>query len=192
MSKNIPIGISGRHLHISQADLETLFGKGYQLTPMKDLSQPGQYAAQETVEVKTEKGSFKSVRILGPVRKQTQIELSLTDAIKLGIKPPVRDSGDLNQSPGATIVGPQGQVTINEGVVCAARHIHMTPADAAVLNVKDKELVSVKLDGERGAVLCNVLVRIHDTFKLEMHVDTDEGNAVMAKTGDKVELVKCC
>jgi putative phosphotransacetylase len=190
MSKNIPVGISGRHLHLSQADLETLFGKGYQLKPKKDLSQPGQFAAEETVEIATEKGSFKSVRILGPVRKQTQIELALTDAVKLGVNPPVRDSGDLKQSPGVIITGPNGQVTIVEGVICAARHIHMTPADAAAFNVKDKELVSVKVDGERAAILCNVLVRIHETFKLEMHLDTDEGNAVMAKTGDKVALVK--
>lgn len=190
MSKPIPVGVSGRHLHLSQDDLDTLFGKGYQLTPMKDLSQPGQYAAKETVEVSTEKGSFKSVRILGPVRKQTQIELALTDAVKLGVNPPVRDSGDLKQSPGLTITGPKGQVTIQEGVICAARHIHMTPADAECLNVKDKELVSVKVEGERGAILCNVLVRIHDTFQLEMHLDTDEGNAVMAKTGDVVAIVK--
>lgn len=190
MEKRIPVGVSGRHLHVSQADLEVLFGKDYQLKPKKDLSQPGQYAAEETVEIVTAKGSIKNVRILGPVRKQTQVELSLTDAVKLGINPPVRDSGDLKNSPGLTIIGPKGQVSINEGVVCAARHIHMTPADAEEFQVKDKELVSVKIDGERGAIFHNVLIRIHETFQLEMHVDTDEGNAVMLKTGDKISLVK--
>jgi putative phosphotransacetylase len=190
MPKQIPVGISGRHAHISQADLETLFGAGYQLNPMKDLSQPGQYAAQETVDISTEKGELKRVRILGPVRKQTQVEISLTDAIKLGVKPPVRDSGDLKDSPGLTVSGPKGKVTIPEGVICAARHIHMTPADAEQFKVKDKELVAVKIEGERGAIFNNVLCRVHESFQLEMHCDTDEGNAVMLKTGDKVSLVK--
>lgn len=190
MEKLIPVGISGRHLHISQADLTTLFGEGYQLNIMKDLSQPGQYAAQETVELVTAKGAMKKVRILGPVRKQTQIELSVTDAIKLGLNPPVRDSGDLKGSPGLTIIGPNGQVTIDEGVVCAARHIHMTPADAEQFNVKDKELVSVQVLGSRGAIFCNVLIRVHDNYKLEMHLDTDEGNAVLLKNGEQVKLIK--
>jgi putative phosphotransacetylase len=190
MDKLIPVGISGRHLHVSQEDLETLFGAGYQLNNMKALSQPGQYAAKETVELATEKGSIKNVRILGPVRKQTQIELALTDAIKLGINPPVRDSGDLKNSPGLTIIGPSGRVTLKEGAICAGRHIHMTPADAVGFNVKDKELVCIKVGGDRAAILQNVLVRVHDTFQLELHVDTDEGNAVMLKTGDKVAIVK--
>jgi putative phosphotransacetylase len=190
MDKLIPVGISGRHLHVSQEDLETLFGAGYQLTTMKDLAQPGQFAAKETVELATEKGSIKNVRILGPVRKQTQIEVALTDAIKLGITPPVRDSGDLKNSPGLTIKGPSGQVTLKEGAICAARHIHMTPAEAAGFNLKDKEFVSIKVEGERAAILQNVLVRVHETFQLELHVDTDEGNAVKLKTGDKVAIVK--
>lgn len=190
MERNIPVGISGRHAHLSQADLETLFGAGYQLNTLKALSQPDQYAAKETVEIVTAKGSIKNVRILGPVRKQTQVELSLTDAIKLGINPPVRDSGDLKNSPGITIIGPQGQVVIAEGVICAARHIHMTSEDAAYFQVKDKALVCVEVAGDRGAILRNVLIRVHDNFQLEMHVDTDEGNAVMLKTGDKVALVK--
>lgn len=190
MEKLIPVGISGRHAHVSQADLETLFGAGYELKPLKDLSQPGQYAAQETVDISTEKGEIKKVRILGPVRKQTQVEISLTDAVKLGLKPPVRDSGDLRNSPGLTITGPKGKTIIPEGVVCAARHIHMTPADAEQLGVKDKDLISVKIDGERGAVFNNVLCRVHPSFQLEMHCDTDEGNAVMLKTGEKVSVVK--
>lgn len=190
MEKSIPVGISGRHAHVSQNDLETLFGKGFQLSNLKALSQPGQFAANETVEIVTPKGSLKKVRILGPVRKQTQVELSLTDAIKLGINPPVRDSGDLKDSPGLTIIGPQGQVDIKEGVICAARHIHMTPADAEKFNVKDKELVSVKIDGARGAIFDNVLIRVHENFQLELHVDTDEANAVMLKNGDMVTLIK--
>lgn len=190
MEKNIPVGISGRHVHVSQADLETLFGDGYELDTLKALSQPNQFAAQETVEIVTAKSSIKKVRILGPVRKQTQVELALTDAIKLGLTPPVRDSGDLKNSPGLTIIGPQGRVVIPEGVICAARHIHMTPDDAAHYQVKDKQLVSVEVEGERGALFHHVLIRVHENFQLELHVDTDEGNAVMLKNGDKVALVK--
>lgn len=188
--KKIPVGVSGRHVHLSQANLETLFGAGYELKPLKDLSQPGHYAAQETVAVSTEKGEFKMVRILGPVRKQTQVEISLADAVKLGLNPPVRDSGDLKNSPGLAIAGPKGSVAIPEGVICAARHIHMNPEDAEQLGVKDKDLVSVKVEGERGAILNNVLCRVGDSFQLELHCDTDEGNAVMLKTGDKVSVLK--
>lgn len=192
MSKpSIPVGISARHIHVSQEHLVILFGEGYELHPFKDLAQPGQYAAQEFVDLETEKGSFKKVRILGPVRKQTQVEIALTDAIKLGIKPPVRDSGDLKGSPGLTIVGPKGSVKLEEGVVAACRHIHMTPADAAQFGVKDKDIVKVRAGSEERCVIFDkVLARVHENFKLEMHLDTDEGNASMAKNGDFVEIVK--
>jgi putative phosphotransacetylase len=187
----IPVGISARHLHVSQEDLETLFGKGYQLHPFKDLGQPGQYACEERVDLVTDKGSFKGVRILGPVRPKTQVELALTDAMKLGLKIPVRDSGDHRDSPGLTLVGPQGQVKLAAGVIAACRHIHMTPADAAQFGVKDKQFVSVKLgDADRSLVFDKVLVRVHDNFALEMHVDTDEGNACGAKTGDFAVIVE--
>lgn len=186
----IPVGISGRHVHVSPEHLNILFGEGYRLRPMKDLSQPGQYAAHETVDLVTEKGGFKNVRILGPERKQTQVEISLTDAIKLGLNPPVRDSGDLKGSPGLTIVGPKGSVKIDCGVIAACRHIHMTPKDAAEYGVKDKDVVHVRCSGERGLIFDNVLIRVHDNFQLEMHIDTDEGNAAMLKTGAQIELIK--
>jgi len=188
--KPLSVGISARHVHVSRKDLDTLFGEGYQLTVKKDLSQPGQFASNEQVDVVTEKGSFKGVRILGPERKQTQIEISLSDAMKLGLKPPVRDSGDLAGSPGVTLVGPKGTVQLNEGVIVAQRHIHMTPADASEFGVEDKEVVQVRCTGERGLIFDNVLIRVHKDFALEMHVDTDEGNAAMCKTGDTIELIK--
>lgn len=188
-AKKIPVGVSARHIHVSREDLDVLYGKGYELTVMKDLSQPGQYAAKENVELVTEKGSMK-VRILGPVRKQTQIELALTDAVKLGVTPPVRDSGDLKESPGLIIRGPQGEVKIGEGVIAACRHIHMTPAEAEVFSLKDKDIVKVRCGGDRGLIFDNVLVRVNDNYSLEMHIDTDEGNAAMLHTGEAVQIVK--
>jgi putative phosphotransacetylase len=185
----IPVGVSGRHLHVSREHLDVLFGEGYQLHPVKDLSQPGQFACQEIVDIVGPKGSFKNVRILGPERKKTQIEVALTDAIKLGINPPVRDSGDIAASPGVTIVGPKGSVNLEEGVIAAKRHIHMTPADAQTFGVKDKDIVKVRLGGERGLIFDEVLIRVNDQFSLEMHIDTDEGNAAMAKTGGQVEII---
>lgn len=189
-SKQIPVGISARHVHVSREHLDILFGPGYQLTVKKDLSQPGQYASNEQVDLITEKGAFKNVRILGPERKQTQVEISLTDALKLGVQPPVRDSGDLKGSPGLKIVGPKGEVTITEGVIAACRHIHMTTADAAELGLKDKEVVKVRCGGDRGLIFDNVLARVSDSFFLEMHLDTDEGNASKLGNGSAVEIVK--
>lgn len=190
MSKpNIPVGVSGRHVHVSREHLNILFGEGYELQNLKDLSQPGQFAAKETIDLVGTKGSFKNVRILGPVRPKTQVEISLTDSIKLGIAPPVRDSGDVSQSPGLTLVGPNGSVLINEGVIAAMRHIHMTPEDAAAFGVKDKEVVKVRLGGERGLTFSQVLIRVNSQFQLEMHIDTDEGNAAGVKTGDFAEII---
>ena len=185
----IPVGVSGRHLHLSRAHLDALFGPGYELTKKKDLSQPGQYASEETVDIMTTKGAFTRVRILGPVRKETQIELSLTDAVKLGINPPIRDSGNVAGSPGVVLVGPNGTITLDQGAIAALRHIHMTPADAERFGVKDKDIVQVECPGERGMIMGQVLVRVNDQYALEMHVDTDEGNAACLKTGDKVRIV---
>jgi len=190
MSIKIPAGISARHIHVSREDLDVLFGKDYQLTLVKDLSQPGQYVSAERVDLVTEKGTFKNVSILGPIRKQTQVEISLTDALKLGLKPPVRDSGNLEGSPGLTLVGPKGEVKLTEGVIAACRHIHMTPEDAEKIGVKDKEIVKVKVGGERGLIFDQVLCRVHETFKLDMHLDTDEANAAKVQNGDLVELIK--
>jgi putative phosphotransacetylase len=185
----IPVGVSGRHVHVSRTDLDKLFGPGYELTKKKDLSQPGQYAAEETVDIMTTKGAFTRVRILGPVRKETQIELALTDAVKLGINPPIRDSGNLAGSPGLVMVGPAGTITLEQGAIAALRHIHMTPADAERFGVKEKDIVEVQCGGERSMTINQVLVRVNEQFALEMHVDTDEGNAACLQTGQKVSLL---
>ena len=186
----IPVGVSGRHLHLSREHLDALFGAGYELTIKKDLSQPGQYASEETVDIMTTKGAFTKVRILGPVRKETQIELSLTDAVKLGITPPIRDSGNVAGSPGVDLVGPCGAITLEQGVIVALRHIHMTPADAQKFGVTDKDMIAVECAGERSMTMGQVLVRVNEQFALEMHLDTDEGNAACLKTGQKVSLLR--
>ena len=186
----VPVGISARHIHVSQGDLDVLYGEGYQLTVKKDLLQQGQYAANEVVDIVTEKGIFKNVRILGPVRNQTQIEISLSDAMKLKISTPVRDSGDLKGSPGITVIGPKGTVTLEEGVIAAGRHIHMSLTDAENFGVKDKDIVKVRCGGERGLVFENVLIRVHESFRLEMHIDTDEANSAMCLNSGAVEVIK--
>jgi putative phosphotransacetylase len=188
--KMLPVGLSNRHIHVSQADLDVLFGQGYELKKFKDLSQPGQYAAEEKVDIVGTKGTLKGVRILGPVRKETQIEISLADGFVLGVNPPVRDSGDLIDSPGAKVVGPMGEVVIEKGVIAASRHIHMHTSDAENFGVVDKEVVSVKVEGKRGLVFDNVLVRVNKEYALEMHVDVEEGNAAGLKNGTMVELIK--
>ena len=184
----IPVGVSARHVHVTREVLDVLYGKGYRLRPMKDISQPGQFAAHETVELVTPKNKLK-VRIIGPVRNYTQVELSLTDAIMLGLKPPIRESGDLKDSPGVTIVGPQGSVTIEEGVIIAARHIHMTPADAEKYGVTDGQVVRVKTRGTRPLTFDDVVMRAREDMALEMHIDTDEANAAGIKDGDIGEIL---
>jgi len=188
--KMVPVGLSNKHIHLSQEHLDILFGEGYELKKFKDLSQPGQYAAEEKVDVVGAKGTLKGVRILGPVRKETQVEVSLADGFVLGVIPPVRDSGDLLDSPGAKIVGPKGEVVMEKGIIAAARHIHMHTSDAENFGVVDKEEVSVKVEGKRGLVFNNVLVRVHKDYALEMHVDIEEGNAAGLKNGSMVELIK--
>lgn len=188
--KMVPVGLSNKHIHLSQEHLDILFGEGYELKKFKDLSQPGQYAAEEKVDVVGVKGTLKGVRILGPVRKETQVEVSFADGFVLGVVPPVRDSGDLIDSPGAKIVGPKGEVVIEKGIIAAARHIHMHTSDAEKFGVVDKEEVSVKVEGKRGLVFNNVLVRVNKEYALEMHVDIEEGNAAGLKNGSMVELIK--
>lgn len=191
MSKNmVPVGLSNKHIHLSQEHMDILFGEGFELTKMKDLSQPGQFAANEKVDVAGPKGTLKGVRILGPVRGETQIEISLTDSFVLGVNPPVRDSGDLADSPGAKIIGPKGEVEIDKGVIAAARHIHMHTSDAEAFGVADKDIVSVRVDGKRGLTFDNVLIRVNKNYALEMHVDVDEGNAASLKNGSLVEIIK--
>ncbi|MFC6331085.1 phosphate propanoyltransferase [Paenibacillus septentrionalis] len=189
MEKLIPVGVSARHIHLSQEHVEVLFGKGYQLTEFKPLSQPGQYAANETVEVVGAKGSFPKVRILGPARKATQLEVSRTDSFALGVKAPVRESGDIVGSAGITIKGPAGEVTIEEGVIIAARHIHFHTSDAEKWGIADKQKLRVRVGGERGVVFENVIARVSADFALDMHIDTDEANAAGVNNGDTAEII---
>lgn len=187
--KLVPVAVSNRHIHLAEADWQVLFG-GTPLTNLRDLSQPGEFAANETVTLVGPKGVFEKVRILGPLRRATQVEISKTDSFRLGVNPPVRDSGNHEGSAGLTVVGPCGSVTLNRGVILALRHIHMTPADAAAYRVADREIVSVRVGGERAATLGSVLIRVSPRYRLEMHVDTDEANAALLKDGDLVELLK--
>ncbi len=173
----IPIGVSNRHLHLSKPDLDVLFGPDYQLQLHKNLRQPGQFAAVETVILAGPKGCLEKVRILGPVRKQTQVEISGSDAFRLGLNPPLRESGDINGSEGVTIIGPKGTVQLKEGLIIAQRHIHMALTDAQKYGVTDGAGVQVKISGKRGLVFDQVTVRVNPNFSLEFHLDTDEANA---------------
>ena len=188
---NFVVETSARHVHVTQEDLETLFGKGYELTKKKDLSQPGQYACEERVTVVGSKKELAGVSILGPVRPATQVEISLTDARSIGVAAPIRESGDIAGSGACKLVGPAGEVELKEGVIAAKRHIHATPEDAEKLGVQDKDVVSVKIEtGERSLVFGEVVVRVSPKFALAMHIDTDESNA--AGCGREVygEIVK--
>ncbi len=181
---------SARHVHVTQEHLETLFGKGAALTKKKDLSQPGQFACEERVTIVGPKRTLENVSILGPVRPATQVELSATDARYIGIAAPVRESGDIAGSAGCKIVGPCGEIEISEGVIVAKRHIHLTPADAEELGVKDKQIVWVKITTpERSAILGDVVCRVSEKFARAMHIDTDESNAVGAGKDQMGEIV---
>ena len=187
----IPIGISNRHIHLSKADLETLFGAGYELTPMKDLSQPGQYACKEVLTiVGPSMRPIENVRVLGPVRKASQVEISVTDSYVLKVKPPVRESGNIKDSSPIRIIGPKGVVELDEGCIIANRHIHMSPSDAEVFGVKDGDYVDIDANGKRPTRWFGVQVRVHKDFRLEMHVDTDDANAVGIGNGFIVNVVK--
>ncbi|MDP2882335.1 MAG: acetate/propionate family kinase [Azonexus sp.] len=179
----IPVEISAHHAHLSQADVEKLFGPGHQLTPMHELSQPGQFACEEQVHLVGPKGRIAKVRVLGPTRKETQVEIAMTEQFKLGIQPPIRQSGDLAGTPGVTLEGPYGSSVIERGVVCAQRHIHMTPEDAMRFHVRDNYVVRVRIEGERQLIFGDVVVRVNPAFRLAMHIDTDEGNAGNIQTG---------
>ncbi|MBP6491502.1 MAG: phosphate propanoyltransferase [Clostridia bacterium] len=189
-SSEIPVGISNRHLHLSQADLDALFGAGYQMTKIKDLSQPGQYACKETVTICGPKGAIEGVRILGPVRSKTQVEILAGDCFKLGAKAPSRLSADLQGTPGITIVGPKGSVQTTEGLIVAQRHIHMTPQDAQCLGVHDGQTVSIEITGSRGGIYNNVAVRANNASALECHIDTEEANAMDVNSLSKIKILK--
>ncbi len=186
----IPVGISGRHIHLTREVLESLFGKGYQLTIYKTLSQPGEFAAGERVTLIGPSGrAMENVRILGPTRKFTQVELSRSDGLKLGIDLPIRRTGELSGTPGLTVVGPRGTVNLREGAVSATRHIHMTPDDAERFGLHDGQIVKVRVTGERGLVFDNVLVRVSGSFALDFHLDTDDANAAGLGNGSLVEII---
>ena len=191
MSMEVLVETSARHVHITQEVLETLFGKGYELTKKKDLSQPGQYACAERVDIVGPKKTLAGVSILGPVRPETQIELSLTDARSIGVAAPIRESGDIAGSGACKMVGPCGEVELKEGVIAAKRHIHCTPEDAAELGVSDKEIVNVKIESDgRSLIFGDTVVRVSPKFALAMHIDTDESNAAACKGAVYGEIVK--
>ena len=191
MAMNVLVETSARHIHVSQEHLEILFGKGYELTKKKDLSQPGQYACAERIDVVGPKKTLPGVSILGPVRPDTQVELSLTDARSIGVSAPIRESGDIAGSGACKLVGPCGEVEIAEGVIAAKRHIHMTTADAAEMGLTDKQIVSVKIPSEgRETIFGDVVVRVNDNFALAMHIDTDESNAAGCGRNVMGEIIK--
>lgn len=191
MSNQVLVETSARHLHLSQKDLEILFGEGYQLTSKKALSQPGQFACVERVDVVGGKKTLSGVTILGPVRKATQVELSLTDARSIGVDAPIRESGDIAGSGACKLVGPKGEIELKEGVIAAKRHIHMTPADAEAFDVKDGQTVSVRIDSDgRALTFGDVVIRVRADFALAMHIDTDESNAACAVPGTMGEVIK--
>ena len=191
MSMEVLVETSARHLHVTQEVLETLFGKGYELTRKKDLSQPGQYACAERVDVVGSKKTLSGVSILGPVRPETQVELSLTDARSIGVAAPIRESGDIAGSGACKLVGPCGEVELTEGVIAAKRHIHMTTADAAAMGLVDKQVVSVKVPSDgRATIFGDVVVRVSDKYALAMHIDTDESNAGSVAPGTMGEIIK--
>ena len=191
MENKILIETSARHIHVTEEHLAILFGEGAKLTHKKDLSQPGQFACEERVTIVGSKKELAGVSILGPTRPSTQVELSLTDARSIGVDAPIRESGDIKGSGGCKIVGPKGEVVIEEGVIAAKRHIHMTPADAEAFGVKDKDVVSVKIDTDgRAVVYGDTVVRVSEKFSLAMHIDTDESNAACAAGKVYGEIVK--
>ena len=186
----VMVETSARHVHVTQETLEKLFGAGATLTKKKDLSQPGQFASMERITIVGPKGEMKNVSILGPVRKADQVELSLTDLRKIGIAAPVRESGDIEGTPGCKLIGPAGEVDIEKGVIAAKRHIHFTPEDAAKAGVKDKDIVWVRVETDgRKAILGDVVCRVSPNYATAMHIDTDESNAIGAGRNQMGEIV---
>jgi len=187
----IIVNVSNRHCHVYEKDLEILFGSGYKLGALRNLMQPGQFAANETVTIEGPKGRIENVRIIGPVRKQTQVEISRTDSFVLGVKPPIRESGDLSGSSPITIIGPKGMVELKEGCIIAARHLHLTPSDAEKLVIKDKDIVKIicGIGKGRETIFSDVICRVSSNYATECHLDTDEANAACVENGEKVYIV---
>ncbi|HIV79697.1 MAG TPA: phosphate propanoyltransferase [Candidatus Avanaerovorax faecigallinarum] len=190
MGYTVPIGISNKHVHLSQEHLEILFGKGHELTPTKPLKQPNQFAAEEKVDIVGPKRTLTGIRVLGPVRAETQVELALTDARTIGIAAPVRESGKLEGTPGCKLIGPCGEIELDHGVIAALRHVHLNDEQAAEAGVKDGEIVSIRIGGERGLVFDNVLARVGSKHFREVHLDTDEGNAAGCGNDTVCEIIK--
>ena len=188
-SRQVPVGISVRHIHLTRADVDKLFGYGYQLTPKKALSQLGQFACEECLDVIGPKGELKRVRILGPERSATQIELAQTDCRTIGVNAPVRSSGDTKGTPGVTLRGPLGELTVPEGVIVADRHLHMTPAQAAAFGLADGDRVQIRIDGIKPGIMGGVLVRANSKCALDFHIDTDDGNAFLLRQGQLVTVL---
>lgn len=190
MEKFVPVNMSNRHIHVSKEHLEILFGDGHELTNVKDLSQPGQYACDEKVDIEGPRSALKGVRILGPVRPNTQVEISMFDARTMGVEAMVRPSGKIEDTPGCTIIGPKGKVEIKEGVIVAARHLHLHTSDSEKFGLKDKDIIRVKIGDERALILENVIVRVHPDFALDMHIDIEEGNAAGIQNGAQGEIIR--
>lgn len=188
-SRQVPVGISVRHIHLTRADVDKLFGYGYQLTPKKALSQPGQFACEECLDVIGPKGELKRVRILGPERSATQIELAQTDCRTIGVNAPVRSSGDTKGTPGVTLRGPLGELTVPEGVIVADRHLHMTPAQATAFGLANGDRVQIRIDGIKPGIMGGVLVRANSKCALDFHIDTDDGNAFLLRQGQLVTVL---
>lgn len=189
MKNKILVEVSARHIHISRKHLEKLFGKGYKLTKLKDLSQPGMFSCKETVILKSGDKKFENVRIIGPVREDTQVEISKTDAYSLNLDAPLRVSGNLGGSESAVLIGSKGRIELDEGVIISKRHLHVSPKEAKKIEVNDGEEISVKIDGERSLIFNNVRVRVDEDYSLAMHIDIDEGNAANINQKTKGELV---
>ena len=186
----VKIGVSNRHVHLCDKDLKILFGDNFNLTVKKELVQPGEFASESLVTIKTDKSEINNVRVLGPIRNYTQVEISKTDAFKLGINPPVRDSGDLEGSAPITIIGPNGSVDLEYGCILATRHIHITPEEVHKFGFDGLKSVSVRLPGEKGGIIDNVQFKVSPNYAFEMHIDTDDANAHLVKSGDIAEIIK--
>jgi len=190
LDSSFEVEASGRHVHLSRKELDALFGTGYELTKVKDLSQPGQYASKERLTVVGPKGAFHNVVILGPVRKESQVEVSLTDCLQLGVKAPIRESGDIEGTPGIVLVNGDKSVSLDKGLIVAKRHVHMTPEDAEKIGVKNHDIVKVKVEGARPLVFDDVVIRVSPKFATYMHIDYDEANACGFSKGIRGRIIK--
>ena len=185
----VSVGVSNRHIHLTKTDLEILFGKDYKLEVVKPINQPGQFASSALLTIKTDKSTIENVRVLGPVRDYTQVEISKTDAYKLGINPPIRNSGDVSGSSPITIIGPVGTLNLEEGCIIPTRHIHILPNQLKMYGLEGRDEVSVKVDGEKGGILNNVHLKVSEDSFFELHLDTDDANAHLIKNGDIGEII---